>query len=170
MVGDDALPDFPTPVVGTDKRGRAKWTISIPTNYDFPLEQETYFEICRQTKEASDHVGDLHNHKHIPAQAHHNYNYVDPYFMDVAEAEEVGMLPGPGAGSKMWGLSGPGRDGNIIGESKQDLVDMEICKTSMTFVMQTNNAGLGHTLMMLWSAYGLAQKEGRAFFVDDSRW
>jgi hypothetical protein len=25
-------------------------------------------------------------------------------------------------------------------------------------------------LMMLWTAYGLAQKEGREFFVDDSRW
>ncbi|KAJ8122386.1 hypothetical protein ONZ43_g1405 [Nemania bipapillata] len=33
-----------------------------------------------------------------------------------------------------------------------------------------SSAGLGPTLMMLWTAYGLAQKEKRAFFIDDSRW
>ncbi|KAI5861851.1 hypothetical protein GGS23DRAFT_575220 [Durotheca rogersii] len=29
---------------------------------------------------------------------------------------------------------------------------------------------MGPTLMMLWMAYGLAQRERRAFFIDDSRW
>jgi hypothetical protein len=167
MIGDDSLPDFPTPVVVSDKRGRSKWTISIPSNYDFPLKPEIYGEICRQTKEASDHVADLHKHAHVTHAAHFDYYHVDPYFMDVAEAEGHGMLPGGLA--KGWGRKA-GSDGNIVGEKKDGLVDMEVCKTSMTFVMETADAGLGSTLMMLWTAYGLAEKEGRAFFVDDSRW
>jgi hypothetical protein len=40
----------------------------------------------------------------------------------------------------------------------------------MTFVLETSDAGLGKTLMQLWTAYGLAKKEGRDFFIDDSRW
>ena len=37
MVGDSELPDFPTPVVVADKRGRAKWTVYIPPDMKFPL-------------------------------------------------------------------------------------------------------------------------------------
>jgi hypothetical protein len=166
MVGEDKLPDFPTPVVVSDKRGRAKWTVSIPHTYDFPLEPEIYEEICRQNMEASSHVADLRKHKHITHQAHYDYYYVDPYFMDVAEAEKHGMLPG--AGSKASGASG--KDGSIIGENKDGLADKEICEKSMIFVMESSDAGLGQTLLMLWLAYGLALKEERAFFVDDSRW
>ncbi|KFY44821.1 hypothetical protein V494_01288, partial [Pseudogymnoascus sp. VKM F-4513 (FW-928)] len=29
LVGDDSLPDFPTPVVVTDTKGKPRWTISI---------------------------------------------------------------------------------------------------------------------------------------------
>jgi hypothetical protein len=69
--------------------------------------------------------------------------------MDVSEAEAHGMLPGSKGKTSML----KGQDGSVIGENKE-----------------TADAGLGKTLMMLWSAYGLAEKEGRAFFVDDSRW
>jgi hypothetical protein len=44
------------------------------------------------------------------------------------------------------------------------------CKKSLTFVLESKDAGLGKTLMMLWIAYGLALKEGRSFFIDDTRW
>jgi hypothetical protein len=172
MVGEDKLPDFPTPVVVSDKRGRAKWTVSIPPSYGFPLEPEIYEAICRQNMEASNHVADLHKHKHVTHQAHYDYYHVDPYFMDVAEAEKHGMLPSPSsrASSSTWDSMGNEIDGSIVGESKDGLVDKEICEKSTTFIMESSDAGLGQTLMLLWMAYGLAQKEERAFFIDDSRW
>jgi hypothetical protein len=59
---------------------------------------------------------------------------------------------------------------SLVGENTDGLIESDVCEKSLTFVMETHDAGLGKTLMMLWTAYGLAQKEGRAFFVDDSRW
>lgn len=172
MVGEETLPDFPTPVVVSDKRGRAKWTVSIPPSYEFPLEPEIYKEICLQSMEASNHVMDLHKYKHVTHQAHYDYYHVDPYFMDVAEAEKHGMLPSPGSmvSSSSWDLVRNEKDGSIIGENKDELVDKDICEKSMTFIMESSDAGLGQTMLLLWMAYGLAQKEERAFFVDDSRW
>lgn len=168
MVGESELPDYPTPVVVTDKRGRAKWTVSIPPDTQFPLQPKQYAEICQQNVEVAYHVKDLHSHSHN-AFAHHGYYYVDPNFMDVSEAEAHGLLPGPKALSGKTILLN-GLDGNIIGEQKDSLVEMEVCKKSMTFVLETSDAGLGQTLIMLWTAFGLAQREERAFFVDDSRW
>ncbi|EGS19186.1 uncharacterized protein CTHT_0058110 [Thermochaetoides thermophila DSM 1495] len=46
----------------------------------------------------------------------------------------------------------------------------QVCKKSLTFVLESDDAGLGKTLLMLWIAYGLARKEDRAFFIDDTRW
>jgi hypothetical protein len=163
MVGDTELPDFPTPVVVQDKRGRAKWTVSIPPDYHFPLEPAQYAEICQQNMEVANHVLDLHRHMHIQHQAHHDYYYVDPNFMDVGEAEAHGLLPGPKAKTNM-------KVDELIGENTDGLIETNICDKSMTFVLETQDAGLGKTLMMLWTAFGLAQKEGRHFFVDDSRW
>lgn len=121
-----------------------------------------------QSMEASSHVADLHKHKHVTHQAHYDYYHVDPYFVDVQEAEDYGMLPR--TSTTGWESTKSGEDGSIIGESKDGLVDKEICEKSMTFIMESSDAGLGQTLLMLWMAYGLAQKEERAFFVDDSRW
>ncbi|RDL34570.1 Uncharacterized protein BP5553_07698 [Venustampulla echinocandica] len=166
MVGDTELPDFPTPVVVTDKRGRAKWTVSIPPDHEFPLDPKQYAEICSQNKEVATHVADLHSHKHREHAAHFGYYHVDPNFMDVAEAEAHGLLPGPKAKTSM-----KGQDGSVIGDSTDDgLIVADVCEKSMTFVLETHDAGLGKTLMMLWTAYGLAKKEGREFFIDDSRW
>lgn len=163
MVGESELPDFPTPVVVTDKRGRAKWTVSIPPDHDFPLQPEQYAEICMQNREVAKHVGDLHSHMHREHAAHYSYYHVDPNFMDVAEAEDRGLLPGPKARSNM-------KQQPLVGENTDGLVESEVCDSSLTFVLEAGDAGLGKTLMMLWTAYGLAQKEGRHFFIDDSRW
>lgn len=163
MVGDSELPDFPTPVVVTDKRGRAKWTVSIPVNHEFPLEPKMYADICQQNVEVAKHVADLHSHTHNLMQAHYGYYHVDPNFMDVAEAEEHGLLPGPEAKTSM-------HEDGLVGEKQDSLVESEVCEKSMTFLLQTGDAGLGKTLMMLWTAYGLAKKENRAFFLDDSNW
>ncbi|TVY22547.1 hypothetical protein LHYA1_G008733 [Lachnellula hyalina] len=164
MVGESELPDFPTPVVIEDKRGRAKWTVSIPPDHEFPLEPKQYAEICMQNMEVARHVADLHSHMHREQVAHYGYYHVDPNFMEVADAEAHGLLPGPKAKTNM-------KQQQLVGEENTDgLIEMEVCEKSMTFVMETHDAGLGKTLMMLWTAYGLAQNEGRSFFVDDSRW
>lgn len=163
MVGDEELPDFPTPVVVTDKRGRAKWTVSIPPHSQFPLKPSDYLEICQQNMEVAIHVADLHSHSHKIQAAHYDYYHVDLNFMDVAEAEAHGLLPGPKAKTSM-------KEVGLVGEVQDSLIDSDVCKKSMTFLMETGDAGLGNTLMMLWTAYGLAQKEGRDFFIDDSRW
>lgn len=165
MVGEAELPDFPTPVVVTDLRGRSRWTISIPADHVFPLKPEQYAEMCMQTMEVSEHVADLHAHKHKTHAAHYGYYHVDPNFMDVHEAVELGLLPS-GKGK----ASTDKAQGSIVGLSGNGASYGEVCEKSMTFVLETHDAGLGNTLMMLWTAYGLAQKEGRAFFIDDSRW
>ena len=164
MVGESELPDFPTPVVIKDKKGRSKWTVSIPPDHEFPLEPKQYAEICSQNMEVAMHVADLHSHTHREHAAHYGYYRVDPNFMDVAEAEAHGLLPGPKAKTSM-------KEDEVVGErTGGQLIESDVCEKTMTFVMETGDAGLGKTLMMLWTAYGLAQKEGREFFVDDSRW
>lgn len=40
----------------------------------------------------------------------------------------------------------------------------------MTFSMETDDVSFGKTLLLLWMSYGLAKKEGRAFFIDDAHW
>jgi len=165
MVGEAELPDFPTPVMITDKRGRAKWTVSIPPDHEFPLEQQQYSEICMQNMEVAHHVSDLHRHLNHQHAGHYDYNHVDPYFMDVAEAEAHGLLPGVQTTTSLTG-----KNGHLIGVKTDDLIEMDLCEKTMTFVLETQDAGLGKTLMMLWTAYGLAIKEGRSFFIDDSRW
>ena len=163
MVGDAELPDFPTPVVVTDKRGRTKWSVSIPPDSPFPLEPAAYAEICTQNTEVAMHVASLHAHASREHAAHYDYYHVDPYFMDVAEAEAHGLLPGVSSKASVRGDA-------LVGEELGSLAQYDVCEKSMTFVLETTDAGLGKTLMMLWTAYGLAQKEERAFFVDDSRW
>lgn len=163
MVGDQDLPDFPTPVVVMDKKGRAKWTVSIPPDHPFPLEPKQYVDICSQNAEVASHVADLHTHSHKVHAAHYEYYYVDPYFMDVAEAENHGLLPGVKAKTTM-------KEDGLVGETQDSLIESDVCEKSMTFLMETSDAGLGKTLLMLWTAYGLAEKEGREFFIDDSRW
>ncbi|APA06631.1 hypothetical protein sscle_02g014010 [Sclerotinia sclerotiorum 1980 UF-70] len=163
MVGESELPDFPTPVIITDKRGRSKWTVSIPPNHEFPLTPTQYADICSQNMEVAATVADLHSHVHREHTAHYDYYHVDQNFMDVAEAEAHGLLPGIKTKNSV-------KDDSLVGEKKGDLIDSDVCDKTLTFVLETSDAGLGKTLMMLWTAFGLAQKEGRHFFVDDSRW
>jgi hypothetical protein len=79
----------------------------------------------------------------------------DHGFIDVQEAQTAGYLPSPTA---------------RVGVVREEGTEKPVCKKSLTFVLESNDAGLGKTLMMLWTAYGLAQEEGRAFFIDDTRW
>ncbi|PBP22672.1 hypothetical protein BUE80_DR006609 [Diplocarpon rosae] len=129
MVGESEPPDFPTPVVVIDKKGRAKWTVSIPPDHDFPLAPQQYAEICQQNVEVANHVEELHAHIH---RQHLDYNYyhVDHNFMDVAEAEAHGLLPGVKA--KMTMKEG----GSVIGENTDGLIDSEFEDTRKTAVQR----------------------------------
>ncbi|KAI0136542.1 hypothetical protein BJ170DRAFT_16385 [Xylariales sp. AK1849] len=168
MVSQYELPEFPTPIAVTDRRGRSKWTVSIPPTYDFPLTVKEYSDICAKCQEVAAHVREMQGETYPSQHAQLDYYYEDPYFVDVREAEKRGLLPG--LEGKAWQVTAQAQDGHLVGEDKADLVEKRICKTSLTFVLESPEAGLGPTLMMLWMAYGLAQKEKRAFFIDDSRW
>ena len=153
MVAQDDLPDFPTPIVITDKRGRAKWTVSIPPTYGFPLSLEESADVVAKCGEVSQRVDALHHNSHSISDINLvGSEHKDRYFLDVQEAEEKGFLSGK-----------PEKAQAAMGEKP-------VCQKSLTYVLESADAGFGRTLMTLWMAYGLAQKEGRAFFVDDSRW
>ena len=169
LISRDSLPDSPTAVIVTDSRGRTKWTVSIPPHSEFPLSTGEYSELCAKCREVSDKVHGLHADGHgIFTFGSPSSGSPDPHFIDVRESEEYGIL-----------ASAAGRGGVLNKQSSEDdetslltggTAEALICETSMTFVLDPIEAGLGKTLMMLWTAYGLARKEGRSFFIDDSRW
>ncbi|KAH0536532.1 hypothetical protein FGG08_006605 [Glutinoglossum americanum] len=173
IVGDSALPDYPTPVVVTDRRGRLRWTISIPPARQFPLRPDEYSDICQQSEEIAHHVAEL-KYGAGKGHGHFDYYHLDKNFMDVREAEENGLLPGMAVmgkkqGKGIWGsiVGGEGLAGEDF-DAKE--AGMEMCEKSLTYVLETTDAGLGNTLLGLWMAYGLAKEEGRAFFIDDTNW
>jgi hypothetical protein len=157
MVSQKEPPDFPTPIVVTDNRGRAKWTVSIPPGSEFPLTMSQYADMCLKCRQVAERARHLRSHGHGLHQVSLGFgsDSTDD-FVDVQEAEKAGYLPG---NEKKGGdLAGGGETGKPV------------CKKSLTFVLESDDAGLGKTLMMLWIAYGLAEEEGRAFFIDDTRW
>lgn len=165
MVGQDDLPDFPTPIVVTDRRGRAKWTVSIPTDYDFPLTTKEYGEMCAKCREVATRVQGMHSHSPVALDqiTLMKGDSGDRYFMDVGEAEKQRFLPGPLGSS-------PNRDKHLLGMDINTAEGKPMCASSLTYVLESDDAGLGKTLMNMWMAYGLAKREGRAFFIEDSRW
>lgn len=169
MVGQYELPEFPTPIAVTDRGGRSKWTVSIPPTSNFPLTVKEYSEMCAHCREVATHVRELRGQSPSSQQAQlDSYYYKDPYFVDVREAEKGGLLPGTEGNALQTSARAQG--GHFVGVQKKNLVGKQVCKTSLTFVLESPEAGIGPTLMMLWMAYGLAQKEQRAFFIEDSRW
>ncbi len=91
--------------------------------------------------------------------AHHGYYFNDQHFMDVAEAESHDILPGLG-----------NDESPILKASSPEYNPLRQCGRSITYALETSSAGLGPSLLGLWLAYGLAQTENRAFFIDDTNW
>ncbi|KAF2752808.1 hypothetical protein EJ05DRAFT_490630 [Pseudovirgaria hyperparasitica] len=149
MVEASELPDEPCAIIVKDHNRRTKWTVYIPSTLGFPLKPSQYAEICLQSVEMSHHVAEQ-TKSH--SKRHQGYYQQDPHFVDVLEAWQQGLLP-----SEQDEHTRP-NDGT------------DVCKKSLTYVLETSDAGMGNALLGLWMSYGLAQHEGRAFFIDDSRW
>lgn len=170
FVADESVPLEATPVVVTDSRGKARWTVSIPASLEFPLRPNVYTNICQRSDEISRRLQGMKDDSNSIGTSF-RYDHTDPNFMDVREAEQERLLP---AASQRTA----GRSGKPVGlEIEKEFKDQKpvqagdgICERSLTYVMETTDAGLGKTLMGLWMSYGLAKEDGRAFFIDDTNW
>lgn len=144
IVEASELPEHPTPLALTDSKGKHHWTISIPQILGFPLPSTDYADICAQVDEVARHVaGGRREDKQS------DYYKDDLNFIDVEEAQSQGFLP-------------PER------QPATNNHQFPICEKSMTYVLDAADAGLGSALLGLWLSYGLAAREERSFFIDDT--
>ncbi len=157
MAGEDSIPDAPAAVAVIDGSGSPKWTISIPSAVPQPLRPSQYATICRQSDLVSKQLQESKMFRSHPSTGSHDYYHDDPNFIDVAEAEQLGLLRGA-------------KPVEPKSEKDESTAGGKFCKKSLTYVMESVDAGFGMTLMGLWASYGLAKVEGRAFFVDDTHW
>ncbi|TKA74316.1 hypothetical protein B0A55_07181 [Friedmanniomyces simplex] len=143
-----ASPSEPAAVIVPDASGRPKWTVSIPQNSSSPLDDKQYADICsagevlREKLVQKSRIG-----RFVDVRRRTGYYTKDWTYLDVSEAERsrASTIPSRYNTSK-------------------------VCTTSLTFALDPNEASFGKSLLMLWLSYGLAKHEGRAFFVDDTRW
>jgi hypothetical protein len=165
MVGGSHLPLEPSALALQDVKSKMRWTVHIPSNSEFPLRPAQYRDICQQSMEVSQRVRQEAQAQQGFAKRMLNYNQQDQYYIDVQEAEEQGLLPSSRASGRPKGF--------VEDETIRDGLSTEglkVCNRTLTYVMETEDAGFGNTMMRLWMSYGLAQAENRAFFIDDTRW
>ncbi|KAK4500468.1 hypothetical protein PRZ48_008657 [Zasmidium cellare] len=149
LVAGNDLPSEPTAFM-VDVDGTSKWTVSIPHNNTFPLLPKDYHDICSHgtgLQATLTPKGRYHHTRHWLRKGTGDYYTKDETFLDIDDAENAGILPKP---------------------KKEKLSN--VCPTSLTFVLESDEASFGKTLLHLWMSYGLAKHEGRTFFIDDSRW
>ncbi|MCJ1471809.1 hypothetical protein MMC13_000450 [Lambiella insularis] len=172
----NVLPNEPMPVAVTDHRGRTKWTVYIPQDEDFPLQPSVYASLCSQSEDLAAHLSEAAGHSRFHVQGDRSgYYRVDRNFLDVQEAEEYGLIPETKPISESWGWKSAAEKVNNIylgqdADRKDVKIEDKVCERSLTYVMETADAGFGNTIMGMWMAYGLAQKEQRSFFIDDRNW
>ncbi|KAM7207704.1 hypothetical protein V8F20_001971 [Naviculisporaceae sp. PSN 640] len=156
MLENEAKPKSPAAVAITDKNGQSKWTVSIPQTHEFPLAMGGYARLCAECRELSDKIRKENSRDHSLTSSYLEFGFgsSDSGFIDVRDAQRNGYIP----------------SSEQDGRGTTQEPGMPLCTKSLTVVLESADAGIGSTLMMLWTAYGLAQKEGRAFFVDDTRW
>ncbi|KAK5663494.1 hypothetical protein OQA88_3924 [Cercophora sp. LCS_1] len=161
------FPDTPATLLVTDDRGKNRWTVFIPESAGLPLSSAQYMYLCAKCGKVSEglRLGSQGSQLALGPDS------IDPNFIDVREAQDAGYIPRP----EDDGRSGKHRHAIDIAAAATPEPDPlrqrgPVCEKSLTFVLEPLDAGLGKTLMMIWMAYGIAEKEGRAFFIDDSRW
>lgn len=164
------------PVVITDAHRKPKWTVSIPRGAGFPLKPSQYAQLCAQSEDIIQqlHTSVSHSHFHtssVEAQR------AATGFVDVQEAHDQGLLSNPTAtkgqpdAANAADVEGAIRaQRNIQAQVYDETRDSGICGKTLTFILESADAGLGKTLLGLWMAFGLAQEEGRSFFIDDTNW
>ncbi|KAK5045404.1 hypothetical protein LTR84_009268 [Exophiala bonariae] len=145
IVEASELPNHATPLSVTDYDGRNYWTISIPSNLGFPLPHAAYADVCSQVEDVARHVAG----SGWQEEQHLDYYHNEPNYIDVKEAQSSHFLP-------------PSID--ISSEHH----GLPICERSLTYILDAADPGLGSTLMGLWLSYSLAEREDRAFFIDDT--
>lgn len=146
IVEDTSLPDWSSPLAVMDNEGNSRWTIHIPSYKGFPLPSHEYADICSHIDEVAAHVASAQGN--LNAASNLSYYETDPNYIDVAEAQLNDFIP--------------------FDPSFKPGGSLPVCASSMIYVLDTSDAGLGSSLLGLWLAYGLAQRERRAFFIDDS--
>jgi hypothetical protein len=164
------VPDRPAALLLVDQSGKRKWTVSIPPSRQFPLLPREYQSICSESEDLAEGIAGT-------SSTRTGYDNVDQNFLDVAEAEEYGPLsmqdqsmefPHWAAADMIRGETPAGQE--IALDAIQGSKIEAVCEKSLTFALETSDAGIGTSLLQLWAAYGLAQKESRAFFIDDTNW
>ncbi|KAK5711598.1 hypothetical protein LTR15_012441 [Elasticomyces elasticus] len=133
----------PTAVLVPDATGHTRWTVSIPSNSSFPLSNEQYSSICHEGEVLREKLARNSRIGRLrDFQRHRGYYAKDWSYLDAAETSS-----------------------SIPAASNQS----NTCSTSLTVALDSD-ASFGKSLLLLWLSYGLAKHEGRAFFVDDTRW
>ena len=169
LINEERSAEHPLPIFIANSKGGPKLSISLPKHLTYPLRPSDYSIVCSRYDDAAGRLQQQGSHSGVHLNREfHNYYYKDPNFMDVQEAEEHGLLP-----VKRDDGTLPSQQTSDADERtgvKHLRTDGKICEKSLTHVLETTDAGIGKTLMSLWLSYGLAQKEGRAFFIDDSNW
>ena len=164
LVHNNTLPAKAIPVAMNDTEGNSRWTVAIPQYEEFPLKPSAYADICGKSHDLANHLDMIK----YGFAGHSGYYHVDESFMDVSEAEQNVFLPSSIPAHHESVVRGSkGLPGN---ETSNRDPKTGVCRRSLTYVLESTDAGFGSALMGLWLAQGLAMREGRAFFVDDRRW
>lgn len=174
LIADDISLQDPRPILIANSNKGTKVSISLPDHLQFPLKPSQYNAICSRY----DDVAWRLQHQNSRSGFHQkwdsqDYYHADPNFMDIKEAEGYGLLPVRHDNPKLEGRPDPQGSHSKLREGEanaQPGTTGEICEKSLTYVLETTDAGIGTTLIGLWLSYGLAKQEGRAFFIDDSNW
>ena len=175
LIDDESTLQGPTPVLIANPKGGPRFSISLPPQLQYPLKPSEYSTLCSK----SDDLARWLRHQNSRSGYNQNrgikeYYHKDPNFMDVREAEQEGILPvtqNRETSSSLIVLDDlPQRSVVEDFNAERRVGSRKICEKSLTYVLETTDAGIGNTLLNLWLSYGLAKEDGRAFFIDDSNW
>lgn len=175
LIAADVSLEDPMPVLIANPKGGPKSTISLPQHLTYPLKPSEYSTVCSRHEDVARRL----RHQNSRSEVYQNrgfqdYYWFDPNFMDINEAEEYGLLPVKQDSATPLSQRTSDAAHRKLSEGEPSVkhsgTNNKICEKSLTYVLETADAGIGKTLMGLWLSYGLAKKEGRAFFIDDSNW
>lgn len=168
--GRESVLQDAAPILLADPSKEPKWTVAIPRDASFPLKPSEYANICAQSEHLAKQLSPGHTHFHAGSRE----SQVATNFVDVQEAHDQGLLTSPSVAEAYLDRVHDESRAGARGEKETRLQDKslapEVCEKSLTFLMESADAGMGKTLLGLWMAYGLARDEDRAFFIDDSNW